>query len=121
MIEPETKEATDAETLYCTYHPNLPTVLRCNRCGQPICYKCAVLTEVGYRCKQCVRNQRAVYYTGHSYDIIIAAAVAFVLSAIAGFIAFAFLDRLGLFFGLILGIFGGPVAGGIISEAVRRS
>lgn len=120
MIEPETKETTDAETLYCTYHPNQPTVLRCNRCGQPICYKCAVLTEVGYRCKQCVRNQRAVYYTAHSYDLVIAAVVGLVISAIAGVLAYAFLGFLG-FFSFILAIFVGPVAGGAIAEAVRRS
>ncbi len=120
MIEPETKETTGEETLYCTYHPNQPTVLRCNRCGQPICYKCAILTEVGYRCRQCVRSQRAVYYTAHSYDLVIAAVVGLVVSAVAGVLAYAFLGFLG-FFSFILAIFVGPAAGGAIAEAVRRS
>lgn len=37
----------------CSYHPNDMTGLRCNRCGKPICPKCAVRTPVGLRCPDC--------------------------------------------------------------------
>jgi hypothetical protein len=37
----------------CSYHPNVMTGLRCNRCGKPICPQCAVRTPVGMRCPDC--------------------------------------------------------------------
>ena len=47
------------ETVYCSYHPNVETGLRCNKCGKPICVKCARRTPVGYRCPDCIRIKRA--------------------------------------------------------------
>jgi rhomboid protease GluP len=46
----------EAETgpLYCYRHPKTETSLRCNRCNQPICPKCAHRTPVGFRCPECV-------------------------------------------------------------------
>ena len=35
---------------YCANHPGVETSLRCNKCGKPICAKCAVRTPTGYRC-----------------------------------------------------------------------
>ena len=49
-------------TRTCANHPNRETMLRCNKCEKPICLQCAVLTEVGYRCKECVRGQQALYF-----------------------------------------------------------
>ena len=40
-------------TLTCTFHPNVETQLRCNRCNKPICIKCAKHTPTGYRCPEC--------------------------------------------------------------------
>ncbi len=37
----------------CTYHPDVETLLRCSRCGTPICPRCAVRTPVGMRCPAC--------------------------------------------------------------------
>ena len=37
----------------CTYHPDVETLLRCSRCGTPICPRCAVRTAVGMRCPAC--------------------------------------------------------------------
>lgn len=37
----------------CTYHPTVETLLRCSRCGKPICPKCGVRTPVGMRCPDC--------------------------------------------------------------------
>jgi hypothetical protein len=99
------------EVTYCTFHPNVETRLRCNKCGNPICPKCAVQTPVGFRCPQCVRSQQAVFYTATPLDYGIAAIVGLVLSTIAAFI----LGQVGIFLTLILG----PVAGGAIAEVVR--
>ena len=101
---------TDTDTLYCANHPNTATSLRCNRCNKPICTKCAVLTPVGYRCRECVRGQQQVFETVVWYDYIVAGVLAAVLGGLAG----ALLVNLGWFT-----IFLAPVAGGVIAEIVR--
>jgi tetratricopeptide (TPR) repeat protein len=102
----------DDGVLYCANHPNVQTMLRCNRCGKPICTRCAIQTPVGYRCRECVGQQQAVYYTGGSLDYIIGGVIALVLSGITSFL----MTLLGAwFFALILG----PTIGIAIAEAVR--
>lgn len=100
------------EALYCTYHPNVETLLRCNRCGKPICTRCAVQTPVGYRCRQCVGQQQSVFYTGGTADYVWGGIIAFLLGGAATFVI-ALIPV--LFFGLILG----PAAGIGIAEVVR--
>jgi hypothetical protein len=96
--------------LYCANHPQRETSLRCNRCEKPICAQCAVLTPIGYRCKECVRSQQKTFDTAEWIDYPIAVIIAGVLSFIGSLIA----SRLGFFTILIA-----PVAGVIIAEAVR--
>ena len=43
----------DDGPLYCYRHPASETYVRCGRCDQPICPKCAVQGPVGFRCRQC--------------------------------------------------------------------
>ena len=102
---------SDDEVTYCVNHPNVETRLRCSKCGNPICPRCAVQTPVGFRCPQCVRSQQAIFYTATPLDYAIAVVVGLVISTIAAFI----LGRLGIFLALILG----PVAGGVIAGVVR--
>ena len=97
-------------TLYCANHPNTETSLRCNNCEKPICPKCAVLTETGYRCKECVRGQQKVFNTSQWYDYPIAFVIAGVLSYAGSFLA-GFLR----FFILFLA----PIIGVAIAECVR--
>ena len=54
------------------------TLLRCNKCGNPICMACAVRTPVGYRCTNCVREQQNIYFNALGRDNIVAFAVGFV-------------------------------------------
>ena len=105
--------ASEDEVLYCTVHPTVATSLRCNKCGRPMCTRCAVRTPVGYRCKECVRGQQDVYFKAGQRDYVIAAAVSVVLSLIASFLV----PMLGLFFTIILA----PVAGSVIAQAVHRA
>src|SRR6266700_3112765 len=63
MTDATTNAHTDTDTLYCANHPTVATSLRCNKCNKPICHKCAVLTPVGYRCRECVRGQQQVFET----------------------------------------------------------
>ena len=102
----------DEEILHCARHPDVETTLRCNRCNTPICPKCAVRTPVGFRCPDCVRSQSAIFYTAGWLDYVLAAVVALVLSAIAGFFA----PMLGWFFMIFIG----PAVGGLIGEIIFR-
>ena len=42
-----------AGPMTCAKHPKEQTLLRCAGCNTPICDKCAVLTPVGYKCRNC--------------------------------------------------------------------
>jgi len=99
------------EPLYCVNHPKTETRLRCNRCGNPICPKCAVRTPVGFRCKQCIQGQQAVFYSATPVDYLIAVVIGLVASTIAAFI----ISAVGIFFAFFLA----PLAGGVIAEVVR--
>ena len=109
------------QVLFCANHPDTETTLRCNRCGKPVCVKCVELTEVGYRCKECIRAQQNVFFTAETKDYFILAIVSFVLAALATPIIELLLGMLGLFFGVILAVFLGPAVGGAAATIIRRS
>ncbi len=96
--------------LTCANHPDRETSLRCNRCEKPICAQCAVLTPVGYRCKECVRGQQAVFDTARPYDY----PMAVVIAAVGVALSIGVLRLIGFW-----GFFVAPVAGGAIAELVR--
>lgn len=100
---------------YCYKHSNRETALRCNRCDNYICPSCAVLTPTGYRCKDCIREQKKVYDTAKIQDYVLAFIVAGVLSYIGSLIA----QYIG-FFLFYLTLIVAPGAGFLIAEAVRR-
>lgn len=102
---------TDAP-LHCAFHPDRETTLRCNKCEKPICSKCAVLTPVGYRCRECVRGQQAVFETARPTDFVVAAVIATVGSGIA----MALLNLIGFW-----GIFAAPFVGGGLAEVVQAA
>ena len=101
-----------AGPVFCVNHPTVETGLRCNKCGNPICAKCARRTPVGFRCPQCVQNQQAAFFTATAVDYAVAGAVGLVISIVAGFLMAA----LGWFFAIFLG----PLIGGGIGEAMFR-
>jgi hypothetical protein len=105
-----------SEPMYCVNHPNVETYLRCNKCGQPICAKCAVLTPVGYRCKDCLRAQQKVFYADfRSVHYVVAAAVALPLSLVAGWLV----PRLG-WFAIVLGPLVGLGIARVVNWAIQR-
>ncbi len=95
---------------FCYIHPNRETYLRCNRCEQPICTECAVLTPTGYRCKPCVRGQLKVFETARWIDYPLAMLIGGGLSFLGSLIA----QYLGWFI-----LFIAPLIGIGISEAIR--
>jgi uncharacterized membrane-anchored protein YitT (DUF2179 family) len=108
-------------TLYCANHPNTETFLRCNRCEKPICLKCAVLTDVGYRCKECIRGVQASYFNAIPTDNLIGFGVALVVTAIASPIAGFILAFVPFFFGIIIAFAIGSGAGGALAQIIRSS
>ncbi|HTX89672.1 MAG TPA: B-box zinc finger protein [Anaerolineales bacterium] len=102
---------------YCANHPGVETTLRCNKCGKPICAKCAVRTPTGYRCKECVRGQQKIFDTAVWSDYVLG----FVVAGILGFLAslLATLVSSLSFIGWFLIVIGAPTAGVVIAEALR--
>ena len=100
-----------SDPLYCVNHPKVETYLRCNKCGQPICPRCAVQTPVGYRCRDCINTQQKVFYGDfRPVHYLVAAVVALPLALVAGWIV----PSLG-WYAIVLG----PFAGVGIAEAAR--
>lgn len=115
--EPATAEP---EVVYCVNHPTVETLLRCNRCGRPICLKCAELTDVGYRCKECIRGVQDKYFTAMPMDNFIALGVALAVTAVVAPVL-GLLLRMFWLFGWILAFMLGGAAGGILVQIIRAA
>lgn len=86
------------------------TQLRCNRCNKPITPATAILTETGYRCADCVRDQQRVFDTTKRLDPILG----FVVAALISFAGSWLAGLLGFFTILVA-----PGVGTLITNAVR--
>jgi hypothetical protein len=102
---------TEGGRMFCYRHPTTETWLRCGRCDQPICSKCAVQGPVGSRCRQCgiLRNDPLTSFTPRQLVLGIGASVA--AGAVAGFVS-AYIG----FFSIVIGYF----AGRFVADAVTR-
>lgn len=109
----QTETKTTTAPVYCVNHPNTETLLRCYRCGNPVCIKCVQRTPVGLICKQCLSNQQAGFFTATPLDYALVLAIGSVVSFVAGAIA----GVLGFLW--FIAIFYGPAAGGVIAEIIR--
>ena len=99
------------QILYCANHPNRETSLRCNRCEKPICSACAVLTPVGYRCKECIRGQQSGFDTALLRDY----PIAFIIATVGVSLGVGILGYLWYWIGFVFA----PVLGGVLAEAIR--
>jgi hypothetical protein len=108
----------ESDELYCYVHPKQATMLRCNRCGRPICARCAVRSPVGYRCRNCVREMQKVFDNARWYDYPVAFVAAGVVAAVGAGIASTI-----SFFGLIICGLAGLAAEWVAQRAThfRRS
>ena len=122
---PEEKQpdsSPNEEVVYCANHPDVETLLRCNRCGKPICLKCAQLTDVGYRCNECIRGVQDKYFNAKQGDNAIAFVVALLVTAVTVPIA-SILFRIFPFWfiSIIIAVMIGGAAGGILTQIIRRA
>jgi hypothetical protein len=104
------------EPLVCINHPHRETSLRCNRCGVPICTRCAVRTPVGFRCQECIKAQQSIFFNAQWYDYPLAAFIALLLSIPAAVVS----GLAGWWFALIIGPFAGGLIGAALHWAVGR-
>jgi membrane associated rhomboid family serine protease len=54
----ETQLPPDLQVQHCYRHPSRETGVSCSNCGRPICHECMIPAPVGFRCPECVREQR---------------------------------------------------------------
>ena len=106
-----TTDEDDTGPLYCYRHPKSETYVRCGRCDQPICPKCAVQGPVGFRCRQCGLVKNASITDFSPQQLALGIAVAFGGGAVLGY----FGGQIG-FFSIFLSFF----AGSFIAEGVVR-
>ncbi|HWS24903.1 MAG TPA: hypothetical protein VN226_10780 [Anaerolineales bacterium] len=106
-------------TIYCKYHPNVETYLRCARCGDPICAKCAIKSPTGYLCKDCTRNMQKSFDTAEPLDYVIGAITSIILFYLASLLM-VWVSRLGFFAWIIL-IAGSPAIGNFAAEIIRKT
>jgi hypothetical protein len=104
-------DETDAPALRCYRHPDRETWVRCGRCDQPICSRCAMQGPVGFRCRECGRPARDPLTSIRPAQL----AIGLGISVLGGLVVGLFSGRIG-FFGLLLAWF----AGGVIADAIIR-
>lgn len=106
-------QVAEPAILYCANHPSVETLLRCNKCGKPICTRCGIRTPVGIRCRECARLRRPPSYSLAPWHFLLAGLVALPASFVAGLI----MQQVGIFFAFFLG----AAVGGVIAEIVYRA
>ncbi len=115
-LEGDLAARAEDEPLFCTVHPERETMLRCNRCGRPMCTECAVRHPVGLRCRECVRQTRSPIYQVGSGTTGVALLAATAISTVIGLLVLLFGGVVWWFFWIPIG----GALGGAISGVVQR-
>ena len=106
-----TTDADDHGPLYCYRHPKSETYVRCGRCDQPICPKCAVQGPVGFRCRQCGLVKNATISSFTPRQLALGIGVSFGGGALLGYLG----GQIG-FYSIFISFF----AGAFIAEGAVR-
>ncbi len=73
----------------CYRHPDRSTLLKCSRCGRPICVSCSIDASVGQRCPECLRTegtQKIIPTSGSRANVGIPATKTFIALAVVFFV-----------------------------------
>jgi hypothetical protein len=85
-----------------------------------MCIKCARRTPVGYRCKECVSNQQAIFYNANAFDPVIQALISIVISAVVAVVAIIFGGSI-FFLVFLVGIPVSSAVGVFIADLAHRA
>ncbi len=94
-------QATQGE-VPCSYHPKVMTMLRCSRCGKPICPRCAVRTPVGLRCPDCAGVRGLPTYPTESGSLLKAGLAGLLVAVLVGTL-WGYIPDWGFYLTLLLG------------------
>lgn len=120
-VSPSNPAPTDEQyDLVCYRHPDRETSLRCYNCGRPICIECTHKTPVGYICPICQREAEDTFFNAKPSDYLIAPAVAFPLSLLAGFLVVQLGGSGGFFLFFIIFAVSGAI-GSFIGRLAKRA
>jgi len=108
-------------TMVCTWHRDRETLLRCARCGRPMCPECARQHPVGLRCKACASELRSPLYKVSPAGYVAATVVALGAGTAAAAILGAVFALTGGLLSLLVGFAGGSILGAPVAEAVSRA
>ena len=107
-----TADLHEPPPLYCYRHPDRETWVRCGRCDQPICTRCAMQGPVGLRCRTCGKPSRDALASLNPRQLAIGLTVSTGLGAVVGYFGAQF-----GFLMIVVGFF----AGTFIAEALDRT
>ena len=102
----------------CANHPRVETLLRCSKCEKPICSRCAIVTPVGSRCRQCAGLRRLPAFEARPADILRAVGAALVVGLAVGAVLGLADSVFPLFLRWLLRAAGLVGAGYLVGEAV---
>ncbi len=104
------------EAAVCIHHPDRTTLVRCQKCGAPICPDCYVYTPVGIRCEACAQLTRSPVYQVEFRHLLAASLTGAALALGGGFL-WALWPEFSFWIGLALAFL---VAEGVHRAAGRR-
>jgi tetratricopeptide (TPR) repeat protein len=116
---PEPIVAPAGATLHCYIHPDRETGLRCTNCDRPICADCVRPAAVGQLCPECAKARRPVNYQVSAANAAVAGITAFIVTGVATVLG-SYLLAIAGFFGFIVAILLGPVAGELLIRLTDR-
>jgi hypothetical protein len=86
-----------------------------------MCIKCARRTPVGYRCRECVSNQQAIFFNSQPLDPLIQLVVSGLLSMVGAVLIGMLLGGLLGILTIIISIPASAFAGGLIADVAHRA
>lgn len=106
--------------MQCATHPKTETILRCGKCGKPICPKCTVQTPIGARCRDCAKLHKLPTYQVSKIYYLRAAGTAAGMAILCGIGWWLLNSFLPFFLGLLLAPAIGYAISGMVSLSVNR-